>query len=364
MNFLGWLEGLLGRLCERDKAVAGAIWVVREGRYPIRVASSNWGGTGLADSVELREIHAALIASLFHARSDDTVVLDPRGGFSTIGERENFNPTTLTIAAAPFTRGGTRIGIVELFFSANGGVNEESIKQLAFTARTCFESDVTFDLNSITPLPPPKEGKAMMVARSLMSLHNEPNIASTPIMLANEIRRIIGCSRTTVLLRRHGQLRIEAISGQERVDRTRASVQAIEILVEAVTPGGELFWWPSSKVALPPAIEDTLERCVVETDAWGVGIVPLRNHPIPSPYRSGAALSRGAVSGRPPTGQALPQGAIFCEWNTQSVDEDSRVWLRILAQHASIALTNASNQTRAGVGLNLLQRLGHWLTSE
>ena len=158
MIFLGMLEGLLGRLYERDKAVAGAIWVVREGRHPIRVASHNWNGTGLADSVEVREIHAALIMSLFHAHSDDTVVLDPRDGFSVIGERDNFNPSPLTIATAPFTRGGTRIGIVELFFSAAGGVNEESVKQIAFTARMCFESDVTFDLKSITPMPPPNDG--------------------------------------------------------------------------------------------------------------------------------------------------------------------------------------------------------------
>lgn len=361
MIFLGMLERLLAHLCERDAAVAGAIWVVHEGRYPIRVASHNWNETGLADSVELREAHAGLIASLFHSRSDDVVVLDPQERFSQTGERDHFNPTPLTIAAAPFTRSRNRLGIVELFFSPDGGVNEQSVKQLAYRAQTCFESDVTVDLNSFfdlkpfTPMPPPNKGKAMSVARALLSVHAEPSLEQISIIVANHGRWIIGCCRTSVLLRRRGKLRIEAISGQESVDRRSHEVQAIEILVEAVAPIGDLFWCSPSKVELPPEIEEELEHYRDQRNMTSIGIVPLAKSPSPGRFRSATVAKVQSVFNQVLNRRPQPIGAIFCEWSELSIDEHARDWLRIFAQHTSVALTNASNQTLAGVCLKLLR---------
>ena len=361
MNFLGLLEMLLARLCERDAAAAGVIWVVHEGRYPIRVAAHNWNETGLADSVDLREAHAGLIASLFPSCSDDVVVLDPKEPFSQTGERDYVNPTPLTIAAAPFTRSRTRIGIVELFFSPDGGANELSVKQLAYTAQFCFESDATFDLKSFPdlksfkPMPPPNEGEAMSMARTLLSVHKGPSLEHTPIIVANEGRRIIGCMRTSVLLRRRGKLRIEAISGQESVERRAHEVQLIESLVEAVAPIGDLFWWPHSKAKLPPEIKEKLDLCLDETTWRSIGIVPLAKSPSPGRFRSGTVAKVQSLFDQVLNRRPQPIGAIVCEWSELGIDERARDWLRIFAQHASIALTNASNQTLGGVCLKLLR---------
>src|SRR5262249_51470648 len=69
----------------------------------------------------------------------------------------------------------------------------------------------------------------------------EPSVADFTI--ANEARRLIGCDRVSVALRKGRKCRIEAISGQDVMDNRSNQVVLLNQLATAVVAAGEPVWY-------------------------------------------------------------------------------------------------------------------------
>ena len=68
------------------------------------------------------------------------------------------------------------------------------------------------------------------VDRFSRAAHESLDPVATAFVMANEARRIIGCDRVSVLVKKRRKLRLEAVSGQESIERRASAVRAIESL--------------------------------------------------------------------------------------------------------------------------------------
>src|SRR5690606_16812238 len=63
--------------------------------------------------------------------------------------------------------------------------------------------------------------------RYIRAVHRELNPQATAFTIASEGRRLIGCDRVSVLLKRGNSWRVEAVSGLDSVDQRARSVRLL-----------------------------------------------------------------------------------------------------------------------------------------
>jgi multidrug efflux pump subunit AcrA (membrane-fusion protein) len=170
---------------------------------------------------------------------------------------------------------------------------------------------------------------------------------ATAFVLANEARRIIGCDRVSVLVRRRRKLRLEAVSGQESVERRASAVQAIEALVRVVATAGDPLWHPDPARELPPQIEEELEHYIDESHATALAIIPLEK-PRPTPVVKPGGVDAVAVAKAEAGPQVTPEpiAALVAEWfSSSSFDDGKRARVDLVAEHGKVAIANALAHT-------------------
>ena len=185
------------------------------------------------------------------------------------------------------------------------------------------------------------------VERFSRAVHESLDPVATAFVLANEARRIIGCDRVSVLVRRRRKLRLEAVSGQESVERRASAVQAIEAFVRVVAVAGDPLWHPDPSKELPPQIEEELEHYIDESHATAIAVIPLEK-PRPTPVVKPGGVDAVAVArAEAPIGTAPePIGAIVAEWfSSSSFDAGKRARVDLVAEHGKVAIANALTHT-------------------
>ena len=185
------------------------------------------------------------------------------------------------------------------------------------------------------------------VERFSRAVHESLDPVATAFVLANEARRIIGCDRVSVLVRRRRKLRLEAVSGQESVERRASAVQAIESLVRVVATAGDPLWHPDPAQELPPQIEEELEHYIDESHATALAIIPLEK-PRPTPVVKPGGVDAVAVArAEAPIGTAPePIGALVAEWfSSSSFDPGKKARVDLVAEHGKVAISNALTHT-------------------
>lgn len=120
---------------------------------------------------------------------------------------------------------------------------------------------------------------AARVEDFLQQVHRGLDLRATCYALANEGRRLLGCDRVSVLVRRGRSYRTFAVSGVDLVDRRAALVQALERLACAVLATGEPAYFRDGTPDLPPEWDSLLHAFVDESRARDVAILPLRSGP-------------------------------------------------------------------------------------
>jgi len=178
---------------------------------------------------------------------------------------------------------------------------------------------------------------------SACAVHETLDPVATAFVLANEARRIIGCDRVSVLVKRRRKLVLEAVSGQESVERRASAVQLIEALVRVVAKAGE----PLSRIPIRAANCRRRSR-----RSWS----SMWMNPMPRRWPSCRCSSRGrrtvvkqgvdavavAKAEAAPRQAGEPVGALVAEWfSSRSFDGGKRARVELVAEHGQIALANA-----------------------
>jgi multidrug efflux pump subunit AcrA (membrane-fusion protein) len=166
-----------------------------------------------------------------------------------------------------------------------------------------------------------------------LQVHRSLDLETTTLSIANEGRRVVGCDRLSVLVRKGRRYRLSAASGVDSIDRRSPSVTGLERLANACAKTGEPLWYSDGTSDLAAEIETPLHAYLEVSHARMVAIVPLA---------SSDSASQGA---------RLPQGILVAEQFQSATDEGLlRQRLTAVSEHAGLALANAISVTRQPLG--------------
>jgi biotin carboxyl carrier protein len=338
-----FFTALLAKAIEAMGAVAGIVWLVRDQGRVESVSGQGIEHTGIAGSQESQTAHGKLVSVLMG--NPTGIVVPPRAGLTNAdGSPAGENPTDLLVVAAPIDRAGARAGLIEVFHHPNAPEVERGY--LAFLEQAAQAAGPYLDRRQLATLDS-QQTALVQVDRFSRAVHESLDPVATAFVLANEARRIIGCDRVSVLVKRGRKLRLEAVSGQESIERRASAVQAIQELVRVVAKAGDPLWHPEAGRELPPQIEEELEAYIDESHATALAIIPLEK-PRPTPVVKPGGVDAVAVAKAEAAPKVAPRpiGALVAEWfQSSSFDGGKRARVELVAEHGKVALANALAHT-------------------
>ena len=338
-----FFSGLLDRAITAMEAVGGLVWLVGESGRVEPVCHAGVDRVGIAASPEAQEAHSGLVQSLLGVPAG--LLVPPRAEVTGAdGATLATNATDLLVIAVPLDKGGARAGLIEVFHQPNADDVQRGflrfLEQLGGVANAYLERRQMVALDA-------QQTALSQVERFSRAVHESLDPVATAFVLANEARRIIGCDRVSVLVKRRRKMRLEAVSGQESVERRASAVQAIEALVRVVAKAGDPLWHPDPARELPPQIEEELEHYIDESHATALVVIPLEK-PRPTPVVKPGGVDAVAVAKAEAAPRAAPEpiGALVAEWfQSAAVDAGRRARVELVAEHGKVALSNALAHT-------------------
>ncbi len=350
-EFFGFVRDGVHRLME---SVAEVVWLIGDGGQVQPIVHAGIDATGVSASPEGTQAHNAMVTGLFGSA---TGLLVPPGGSvaGPDGAIAGTNDTALLVISAPIDCGGGRAGLIEVFHQPNH--DDVQRGYLRFTEQIAGMAAVYLDRQRAAQQVAAQrqqltESDAQHLALSQVerfsrAVHEPLDPVATAFVIANEARRIIGCDRVSVLVKRGRSLRLEAVSGQESVERRASAVQAIEALARVVARAGDPLWHPDPSSEVLPQIEQELENYIDESHATALAILPLAK-PQPTPVVKPGGVDAVAVAKAEaaPADNPEPIGVLVVEWFSSNTFEGGRrSRVELVADHGRIALSNALTHT-------------------
>jgi len=338
-----FFSGLLARTLKAMEGVAGLVWLAGEQGRVEPICHLGVEHTGLSSLPDGQAAHGKLVQTLM---GNPTGLLVPPGASlnGPDGQTVATNPTSLLVVASPIDRSGARQGLIEIFHQPNQADVERGylnfLEQVSAIAGSYLEKRQMTLLDS-------QQTALAQVDQFSRAVHETLDPIATAFVLANEARRIIGCDRVSVLIKRGRKLRIEAVSGQDSVERRATAVQSLESLVRVVAKAGEPLWHPEPGRELPPQIEEELDAYIDESHATALAIVPLEK-PRPTPVVKPGGVDAVAVAKAEAAPRQAPEpiGALVAEWfQSSSFEGGRRPRVELVADHGKIAVANALAHT-------------------
>jgi len=337
-----FFRSLLDRVLDAMGAVAGLVWITGEQGTVEPICHAGLQSTGL-ESPEAQADHGKLVQLLLGNPSG--LLVPPRAELSDpAGQALAVNPTDLLVVAVPIDRAGTRAGLIEVLHYPN--LPEVESGYLNFLGQVSAVAGGYLERQQLRVLDSQQTTLAQ-VDRFSRAVHETLDPIATAFVLANEARRIIGCDRVSVLVMRRRKMRLEAVSGQESIERRASAVQSIEALVRVVAKAGEPLWHPDPTRELPPQIEEELEHYLDESHATALAIIPLEK-PRPTPVIKPGGVDAVAVAKAEAAPKETPEpiAALVAEWfSSSNFDGGRRARVDLVAEHGKVALSNSLTHT-------------------
>ncbi len=313
-------EGFLNRIVTALAAVGGAVWALEDGRFRLAY-QTNLQQTRLAESEENQQKHGLLLRKV--AEDGQGALIAPQSGGD--GD-EAGNPTEFLLVLAALKSDKDVQGVVEIFQRPGGRPTVER-GYLRFLLQMC---DLAGDFLKTRHLRLFADRQLMWTQLEQFTrlVHEGLDPSQTAYTIANEGRRLIGCDRVSVALRRGRKSRVVAISGQETMDNRSNTVTLLGKLATVVVAGGDELWYTGDTTDLPPQIEEAVEVYADDAHSKLVAVLPLARP------RDDAADDEH----HPPD----YLGALIIEQITDdALTESMRRRIDVVAEHSALALTNA-----------------------
>lgn len=332
-------RAMLERILTAMEAVAGTVWLVNDQGALEAASHIGLEAVGVTASEQAQASHRTLVQSLLNS---PTGLVIP-GGASIAGNDGKAlatNESPYTVIAAPIDRNGVRAGLIEVYQHRQDEQTERGY--LGFVARIAVVAGDYLQRRQLVVVDGQQAALAQ-IERFSRAVHESLDPMATAFTLANEARRIIGCDRVGVLLKQRRKLRLEAVSGQETVERRANEVRAIEELARVVARAGEPLWHPDPSRELPPQIEEELENYIDESHATALAIIPLEK-PRPTPVVKPGGVDAVAVAKAEASPAAMPQpiAVLVAEWfKASTIDSGQKARVELVAAHGRVAVANS-----------------------
>lgn len=263
-------SGLLTRIITALAAAGGAIWLLDENgklrlQYQVN-AEQNLLNQENEDGVK----HHRLIERV--ARSGQSMLVPPFSG-TTDGEGES-NPTRYLLVLGSLQHDERQDGLIEVFQRPDTAPDTQKgylrfVQQMCDLAAEWLRGQTLRTLGDRQTLWQQADAFARATHESL-------DLKETAYIVANDGRRLIGCDRVSVAIKKGRKCRVQAISGQDTIENRSNIVAALNQLATRVVAAGEPLWHDGSTEDLPPQIEEALEDYVDQSYGRNVAVLPLR----------------------------------------------------------------------------------------
>ncbi len=251
-------------------AVGGAVWMLGESRRPELAYQINLSEALLDPTSDDTARHLRLLGQIVQAGQPQLV--PPFSGAE--GESSAANPTRYLLVLAPLIADGRVEGVIEVFQRPDSQPATQRgylrfLVQMCELAAEWLKSRKLRHFSDRHSLWAQADQFARMV-------HENLDVRETSYMIVNEGRRLIGCDRVSVAIKRGRTCKVEAISGQDTIENRSNIVTALGHVATRVVATGESLWYEGSTEDLPPQVEEALDRYVEESYAKSVVVLTLR----------------------------------------------------------------------------------------
>ncbi len=265
-----YYAAFMQRIVSALAAVGGAVWLLGEGNRPELAYQINLSESLLVPGSEDATRHIRLLNHV--ARSGEPQLVPPMSG--TEGDEAGGNPTSFLLVLAPLAGDGTIEGVVEVFQRPDSQPATQRgylrfLIQMCELASEWLKSRKLKHFSNRHSLWAQADQFARMV-------HDNLDVRETAYTIVNEGRRLIGCDRVSVAIKRGRACKVEAISGQDTIENRSNVVTALGKVATRVVATGESLWYEGNTEDLPPQVEDALDAYVDESYAKNVIVLPLR----------------------------------------------------------------------------------------
>ena len=249
----------MNRVVAAVAASGGALWMM-DPRGGLRMQHQlEFRQTGLLDGRVKTAPHDALLGVMMQTNEPQII---PSGAVVE-GMPNAGNPTQFTLILAPIVVDKQNVGLIEILMDPNRkAVQQKStlrfIADLADLATQYLKNRQMRQVMSQQRLWNQLEGFTH-------AIHGSLGLTETALAVANEGKRLIGCDRVSVAVKIGGRPLVEAISGQEVVERRSNLVRELSRLCKVVVASGEDLVYTGDTENLPPDIRDALELYIDES---------------------------------------------------------------------------------------------------
>ncbi|MCA9236260.1 MAG: HlyD family efflux transporter periplasmic adaptor subunit [Planctomycetales bacterium] len=267
--------GLLDRSIAALAAPGGVVWSIEEGAGLKLQYQVNLQQTGLVRDPAAQMQHARLLAQI--AEKGEPSLTPPHSGVGGTGDDRDqvaANPTDFLLVVAPIVTDQGVDGLVEIF-QRTGARPTAQRGYLRFMVQICEiagEYLKTRRLRSFVS----KQSLWEQLESFTSLVHEKLDSRETAYTIANEGRRLVGCDRVTVVLRKGSKYVVEAISGQDTFDKRSNVVRLLRNLARVVGRSGEDLWYAGDTADLAPQVEKAVNAYVDESHTKQLAVLPLR----------------------------------------------------------------------------------------
>jgi hypothetical protein len=262
---------LLDRAVRALGAAGGAVWIRGEQGefrldYQINAAAAQIGDRGKVDAA-----HRQLLSVTVEARQPQ--LFPPRSGnLSESGPAPN--PTGFLLITCPLPAGETIAGVLEVFQQPGGS----PAAQRGYLQLVEVMAELAADFHRNLELRQLRERATLWNRFDQFNrrVHGSLELDRVAYAIAGEAKRLLGCDRVSVAVRRGRSLQIRAVSGADEVDRRANSVRLLEQLVRTVIGVDITLWYTGPDEGLPPQIENALEAYLDQAHSRRLAVIPLK----------------------------------------------------------------------------------------
>ncbi len=319
---------MLPRVISALAAVGGVVWSKQQQgqlglQYQINLQESRLAEKGEEDQIR----HGRLLQKVM--TTGEGILVPPHSGAGDSDQAAN--PTEWLLVLGPLKNELEVVGVVEVFQRAEAG---PAIQRgyLRFLLEVCALASEFLNSRQLRHFSDRQSLWTQLEEFSRL-VHSSLNPREAAYTIANEARRLIECDRVSVAIRKGQKCYIEAVSGQDMVDKRSNTVRLLGRLATVVVASEEPMWYSGDTRDMAPQVEDAVQEYVDESHTKMIAVLPLKRPQLVEKEKE-----------RPddPDDSPPPIAALIVEQI-----EDSRISQKMLsrvdvvAQHSSAALANA-----------------------
>lgn len=247
-------------------ATAGAAWLIDEsGRLTIK-SEVNLADTGFYEEPEAILKNQRLLS--------DVVSTAEARIFTADGESDVHLPTDNLIVVAALTIRKKPVGVIEIFQRSNAPKQAHS-GYLQFV-----EQMSGYASHYLTERDKANQSDASLevweeVDQFVQQLHRSLDLSEVAATVVNDGRQLLNADRVSLAMQYGKKTVIEAINGQDKVNKRANTVRLLSKLSNKVLAMRETFIYSGSVDAIPPQIEEPLADYLQESGTRMIMIVPL-----------------------------------------------------------------------------------------